>query len=323
MKRLVRAHPGVDPGVRRVRAGRGFRFLDERGSAPPAATVRRIRKLVIPPAWTEVWIAADPMAHIQAVGTDAAGRRQYIYHPRWTTGRDRRKFARALDLAAALPQARRRVTRALRDGGTDREHALAVAFRLLDDAAPRIGSTRYLARHGSRGVTTLQRRHAQVDGSVVTLSFPAKSGQRAELAIDDPELAAAIEQLRSGRPRAPLLWYRRGRRQVGVSPVEVNDHVRMLTGRAFTAKDFRTLRGTIVAAESLARTGPVDDVRQRRTAESDAVRAVAAALGNTPAVARASYIDPRVFRRYAEGRMLDLTASPESAIRRLIAGDDT
>lgn len=315
---VVRVRPGEDPGFRRVRAGRGFRYLDAGGEAAPDDARARIHDLVIPPAWTDVWIAENPLGHIQAVGTDDAGRRQYLYHSRWRSRRDRGKFARALHLAEALPHARGRVTVALRRDALDRERVLAVAFRLLDGAAPRMGSSRYLERHGSRGLTTLQRRNAAVEASVVTLSFPAKSGKRAFIEVDDADLAAAVELLAAGRPGSVLLAYERGRRRVALSPGEVNAHIRALTGGAFTAKDFRTLRGTMLAAEALARIGTVDTRRDRTRAVSLAVRATAEALGNTPAVARGSYIDPRVFARYERGQLLDLAVSPESAIRALL-----
>jgi len=311
--------PGEDAGIRRVRAGSGFRYLDVDGSSPSQSDLTRIKGLVIPPAWEDVWISADPLGHIQAVGTDDAGRRQYLYHPRWRERRDRGKFARALALAEALPGARRRVTTSLRSQELDRERVLATAFRLLDEGAPRIGSARYLERHGSRGLTTLHRRDASVEASVVTLSFPAKSGQRAFIEVDDAELAAVVSELVAGRPRAPLLAYRKGKQRVPLKPDEVNGYIREIAGGRFTAKDFRTLRGTILAAEALARMGTVDTERERKHAEGLAVRATAAALGNTPAVARSSYIDPRVFARYARGRLLDLTKSPESAIRALLA----
>lgn len=323
MPRLTRVRPGVDPGIRRVRAGSGFRYIGadggSGGNGVTGADRERILDLVIPPAWDDVWIAADPLAHIQAVGTDAAGRRQYLYHPRWRARRDRKKFVRALALAEALPQARARVTTALRRGEHDRDLALAVSFRMLDEAAPRIGSARYLERHGSRGLTTLQRRDAAVEASVVTLSFPGKSRKRASIEIDDDELAPIVDVLAAGRARSPLLWYPNGRKQAALTPAEVNDHVRELTGSAFTAKDFRTLRGTLIAADALARIGTVGTARDRKAAELLAVRATADALGNTPAVARGSYIDPRVFRSYEKGRLLDLGLSPESAIRRLLA----
>ena len=231
MAKLVRSRPYDDPGFRRVRAGSGFRYVDAKGRPPAPRHLARIQALVIPPAWQDVWISARPDGHIQAVGVDDAGRRQYVYHPDWTAGRDRGKFARALALAEALPRARARVTTSLRRDGLDRERVLAVAFRLLDDAAPRIGSERYLAAHGSRGLTTLQRRDvASMAGSVVTLSFPGKSGKHQLLDIDDADLAAVIELLAAGRPRAPLLAWQRGSRRVGLTPAEVNAYVRSLTG---------------------------------------------------------------------------------------------
>ncbi|MFB8387925.1 DNA topoisomerase IB [Microbacterium sp. NPDC055910] len=316
--RLIRVRPDEDPGLRRVRSGSGFSYVQADGRAATGADRERISQLVIPPAWQDVWISAEPFGHIQAVGTDAAGRRQYVYHSAWRVRRDRGKFARALALAAALPSARRRVTVALRADELDRERVLAVAFRLLDTAAPRVGSTRYLDRHGSRGLTTLQRRHAVVEESVVTLSFPGKSGKRALLEIADDDLAVVMPLLVEGRPGAALLAYRHGRRRVALRPGDVNDHVRALTGGRFTAKDFRTLRGTILAAEALARIGPAATARERKQAEKLAVDATAAALGNTPAVARGSYIDPRVFSAYGRGELLDLGITPESAIRDLV-----
>ena len=320
MARLLRVRPGEDAGYRRVRAGNSFRYVDGAGSAAPPDTRKRITALVIPPAWEDVWIAVEPLAHIQAVGVDDAGRRQYLYHPRWRERRDRRKFARALDLAAALPRARGRVTTALRRDALDRERVLAASFRLLDQAAPRIGSARYLEQNGSRGLTTLQRRDVSLAASVITLSFPGKSGKRALIEFADVDLAVLFAELSAGRPRSPLLSYKRGARRVPLTPADVNSHVRSLTGGAFTAKDFRTLRGTIMAAESLARIGPVDTEKERKRAEVLAVRATSNALGNTPAVARSSYIDPAVFTAYAKGRLLALDIAPESAIQRLLLG---
>lgn len=318
MPKLARVRPFDDPGHRRVRAGSGFRYVDAKGAAVSDTDVERIRALVIPPAWEDVWISVRPDGHIQAVGTDDAGRKQYLYHPEWSVGRDRRKYARALRLAETLPRARGRVTTSLRRSDLDRERVLATAFRLLDQAAPRIGSERYLAAHGSRGLTTLQRRDASVAASVVTLSFPGKSGKRQLLEVDDADLAGVVELLAAGRPRSALLAWDRGRRRVPLTPAEVNAYVRALTGEKFTAKDFRTLRGTILAAEALARIGAVDTGKDRKRAELLAVRATAEALGNTPAVARGSYIDPRVFTRYRDGETLDLSISAESAILGLI-----
>ncbi|MBS1674741.1 MAG: DNA topoisomerase IB, partial [Actinobacteria bacterium] len=275
MARLKRVRPRVDRGFRRVRAGAYFRYLDDDGNDAPAADRDRIHALVIPPAWQEVWITVEPLGHIQAVGTDDAGRTQYVYHARWRARQDRDKFARALALAEALPHARSQITPALRRHALDRDHALAVAFRLLDASALRIGSDRYLARHGSRGLTTLRRRDAEITASLVTLSFPAKSGQRAHLEIDDADLADCLTVLAAGSPRSPLLWYEAGRRHRHLSPADVNAHVRAVTGGDFTAKDFRTLHGTILAADALARMGCVDSARDHKRAESTAVRVVA------------------------------------------------
>lgn len=316
---LTRVVPGETPGIRRVRSGSGFRYLDAAGQPVVAADRERIDDLVIPPRWHDVWIAADPLAHIQAVGTDDAGRRQYLYHPLWRTGRDQRKFARALRLAAALPAARAKVTRAIGEPGLSKERALAVAFRLLDDGALRIGSERYLVKHGSRGLSTLRRRDVRIEGSTVSLEFPAKSRQLASIEITDAPLAEALSEFAVGSPRETLLAYRKGRRRVRLTSGEINAYLRTVAGSAFTAKDFRTLHGTILAADALARIGRLETKNERRRAERLAVQATASALGNTIAVARGSYIDPKVFRLYARGRVLDLSVSPETAIRKLLA----
>jgi len=318
MPRLKRVRPYRDAGYRRVRAGSGFRYLDQRGRAVSARERRRIEELVIPPAWTDVWISADPHGHIQVVGTDDAGRAQYLYHPQWTTHRDRRKYARALVLAAALPAVRGQVTRALRAEDLGRDRVLAAAIRMLDEGALRIGSQEYLTANGSRGLTTLQRRDVRVDAASVSLSFPAKSGKRMLLTIEDPDLAAAVEELGVGRAGAALLAYRQGRRRVALRAKDVNAHLRTLVGGEITAKDFRTLQGTILAAEALAVAGESATARDVRRAERLAVDAAANALGNTSAVARRSYIDPRVFARYREGRMLELGGAREAALLRLL-----
>lgn len=320
MARLLRVDPRSDPGISRTRAGSGFRYTAPDGASASAADKERIAALVIPPAWTDVWISTQPHGHIQAVGTDDAGRRQYLYHPDWSQRRDRGKYARALALAEALPRARGRVTAALRRGDESREAVLAIAFRMLDAGAIRIGSRQYLARGGGRGLTTLQRRDVSIEAGVVTLDFPAKSGVRAHLEIADEDLAVALEPLTGARSRSTVLAYRRGRRRIPLTPADVNAYIRGLTGGEFTAKDFRTLRGTIAAADALARLGHVETKKARKISEREAVKATAAVLGNTPSVARSSYIDPRVWKAYGKGRLLDLTVSPETAIRNLVEG---
>jgi DNA topoisomerase-1 len=305
MPRLRRTSP-EGPGLRRVRAGRGFSYRDARGKAiRDPDTLARIASLAIPPAWTDVWITSYGNGHIQAVGVDAVGRRQYIYHPLWRERKDRAKFTRALALAETLPIARRAVTVDLRQRSLSKPRVLAAGFRMLDTGSLRVGSERYAEANGSVGLTTLLCRHARVSGDSVTLSFPGKSHQAWESEIVDVDLAAVLRSLLRRGPDAHLLSYRQGSKWHAISANELNGYVCERTGGAFTAKDFRTLRGTVAAARSLAIHGPETSMRARRMAVSQAMRDVAEVLGNTPAVARKSYVDPRVIRAYAKGRTID------------------
>ena len=280
----------------------------------------RIDGLVIPPAWTDVWIAPQPNGHIQATGVDAAGRRQYIYHPDWRRQKDRTKFARAMSLAESLPAARRTVTRDLR--GTGRRRALAVAFRMLDVGALRVGSERYAEDNGSHGLSTLLCSHASVSGDVVRLDFPGKSGKTWSSEITDAELATAISSLKRRGPTARLLAFEDGGDWHPLTASDINDYVRECTGGSFTAKDFRTLRGTAAAAVSLARTGPAATKSAASRAIAEAMRCAAEVLGNTPSIARKSYVDPRVIAMYRAGTTIDpaRVASVESELRRLLGG---
>ena len=310
------------PGLRRVRSGRGFSYRDSHGRAvTDDIELARIRALAIPPAWTDVWISSVENGHILATGQDAVGRRQYIYHPQWRERKDRTKFTRALALAEALPTARAAVTRDLRQGRPSKTRILAAGFRMLDSGSLRVGSERYAEANGSVGLTTLLCRHASVRGDVVSLSFPGKSHQRWESEITDADLAALLRTLLKRGPDAHLLSYRQGRDWHPVTATELNAYVRERTGGAFSAKDFRTLRGTVAAARSLAQHGPETSVRARRRVIGQTMREVAAVLGNTPAVARRSYVDPRVLRAYSRGRTIDphRLASAESELRAMLA----
>jgi len=310
------------PGVHRVRRGKGFAFVDESGRPVDAATRERAVALVIPPAWRDVWVAPHANGHVQATGIDEAGRRQYLYHPAWRAQKDRLKFDRMLELAAVLPAARRAVTLDLRRDDMSRERVLAAAFRMLDTGMLRVGLERYADAHGSYGLSTLLGAHARVvEGERVLLSFPAKSGQPWESEIADPDLAEIIGELKRRGGRARLLAWRDD--EGGWHPVsaaEINDDVRDRTGGEFTAKDFRTLHGTVTAAVSLARSGPGETPAARKRAIVQAVRLAADALGNTPAVAKSSYVDPRILDRYAEGETIDPARlrSAESQLRRLL-----
>ncbi|MDI2098503.1 DNA topoisomerase IB [Ruicaihuangia caeni] len=331
MPRLRRSVPGRK-GYARVRAGAGFSYRDADGQTVRDPVLRqRFDALVIPPAWTDVWICEHENGHIQATGVDDAGRRQYLYHPVWREQKDRLKFERALALAASLPTARAFVTRALRDPEPSRERTLAAAFRIIDLGSLRVGHARYALAHGSRGLATLRCEHARVDGDVVELRFPGKSRQPWNTSIRDADLAHVVGELLEGRPaNAPLLVWPRPSVDEGapadastlhpITPADINAYIKERTGGEFTAKDFRTLRGTAIAAESLARSSAGSTVRERTKAVSEAMRACAEALGNTPAVARSSYVDPRVVDRFMQGETIQLSPgmTVESALRAML-----
>ncbi|OOB91864.1 DNA topoisomerase IB [Rathayibacter sp. VKM Ac-2630] len=308
-------------GYTRVRAGSGFSYRDPKGVTVTDTELRaRFDALGIPPAWKDVWIAPYPNGHIQAMGVDSAGRRQYIYHPTWREQKDRIKFDRALRLAESLPSARRAVTLDLRRDGYGRERALATAFRMLDTGSLRVGSERYAKEHGSIGLSTLLCSHATTHGDRVALAFPGKSHQAWTSEILDHDLASVVRSLKRRGPNARLLAWKDGREWRPLSAPEINDYVREKAGDDFTAKDFRTLHGTVAAALSLARTGPRPTQRARNSAIAQAMRDASEVLGNTPTVARASYVDPRVLDHYRAGETIDPTRpnSAETTLRALL-----
>ena len=323
MPRLRRSNLTA-PGLGRVRRGRGFSVRDSRGlTVKDPATVERVDALAIPPAWEDVWIAPHPNSHIQATGVDEAGRRQYIYHSFWREKKDKAKFDRALELSEALPNARRKVTSDLRGEGPNRSRVLAGAFRMLDTGALRVGSERYAQTNGSHGLSTLLCAHAKVSGTTITLKFPAKSGQEWSSEITDVDLAALLSSLKRRGPTARLLAYRDDDGEWHpVSAEEINAYLRERTGGEFSAKDFRTLRGTVAAALSLAKHGPEPTRSKRNRALAQAMRDAAAVLGNTASIAKKSYVDPRVVEKYRRGKTID-PARPDSAetqLRELLGG---
>jgi len=314
MPRLRRSNL-AKPGFTRTKSGK---FA---GTGITAADMSRAEDLAIPPAWSDVWIAPHANSHIQATGMDDAGRRQYIYHEQWRATKDRAKFDRALDLAAALPTARSKVTRDLRSDGVTRERVLAASFRMLDTGALRIGSERYAETNGSHGLSTLLCAHAKVSGDTIALAFPAKSGHEWSSEITDADLAALVRSLKRRGPTARLMAWREGDDWRILAAEEINDFIREATGGSFTAKDFRTLRGTIAAAESLAAHGPERTRTGRSKALAQAMRDAAEALGNTPAIAKKSYVDPRIVSLYKRGRTIDSNGgSSDAALRRLLVG---
>jgi DNA topoisomerase-1 len=293
------------PGLRRRRRGKGFEYLDEDGErVTDAETIDRIVALAIPPAWEDVWICPYPMGHIQATGIDARGRKQYRYHDKWRERADQRKFDDMVAFAGALPGMRRRVARDLARPGMTRERVLACAVRLLDRGFFRVGGEDYAVENESYGLATLHKRHVTLRGDTLRFDYPAKSGQRRVQHIVDPavrDVVAALKRRRGGGDE--LLAYKEGRRWVDLKSSDINAYVKEVTGGDFTAKDFRTWNATVLAAVALAVSGPAASKSKtaRKRACTRAVKEVAHYLGNTPAVCRASYIDPRVFDRYEDG----------------------
>lgn len=296
----------TDPGITRVRRGRGYEYRDPRGKRiVDDAVLERVRSLAIPPAWRDVWICTRANGHLQAVGVDDADRTQYLYHPDWEQRASARKFDRALSLASALPAVRRGVTRDLRREHLDRERVLAGAFRLLDTALLRVGSEQYAQENGTVGLATLRCEHVRTEGSRIALSFIGKSGGAWERTFVDDDLARLLAELLVRGSDSHLLSWRDERGWHRLRAHDINADLRTRARGDVTVKDVRTLRGTAIAARSLARAGVVPGAAARKRAVADAAREAAEALGNTPTVARGSYIDPRVIDRYAQGAVVD------------------
>ena len=323
---LTRARPGKtvgvprlrtvspkDPGWTRRRAGKGFIYLDQTGARLTATDVQRCKLLVIPPAWEQVWICPVPNGHMQAVGTDDAGRRQYLYHEQWRINRDKSKHDRVLTVAAQLPEARKAVAQDLRREGMPCERALATAFRLLDLGFFRIGGEAYAEANNSYGLATIQKQHVSIEAGTVVFDYVAKSGQERYVALADDLVRQAVRDLlrrRSGGPE--LLSYRNGNSWRDVSSADINTYIKDKVGGEVSAKDFRTWHGTVIAAVALA--GANEKARTpsaRKRAVSGAMKQVSAYLGNTPAVARKSYVDPRVVDLFHDGVTIAPTLAAE------------
>ncbi len=301
--RLRRSDPAV-PGIKRLRHGRGFRYVGEDGEkVTDAAVLERIAELVIPPAWRDVWICPYPGGHIQATGLDERGRKQYLYHPRWRARRDALKFEDMVRFARSLETMRATVDADLARDDFSREHVLACATRLLDRGFFRIGSEDYAVTNQSYGLATMRKEHLTLNGERLRFDYPAKSGKRRIQAVVDPELASVLATLKRRRGGGDeLLAYKEGHRWRDVKSADINEYLKDATGLDVSAKDFRTWGATVIAAIALAVIEPtVTSKHARKRAIMRAVKEVAYYLGNTPAVARASYIDPRVFDRFRDG----------------------
>jgi DNA topoisomerase I len=310
-----------EPGIRRRRHGRGFSYLDPDGALlPDGPERRRCVALAIPPAWTDVWICPDPTGHVQATGVDAAGRKQYRYHPRWRAVRDATKFHRMEAFASALPTVRRAIDRDLRHPRLTRDRVLALVVSLLDETLIRIGNDRYATAGGAVGLTTLACEHVDVHGARIRFRFPGKSGRERDVTLTHPRLARQLLRCEE-IPGQRLFGYLDGEASWhDVDSGEVNAYLREVAGEDLTAKDFRTWGGTVAAAELLHQLGPAADDREAEANVLAAIDHAAERLGNTRAVCRASYLDPRIPRAYREGR-LEVAWRARGGSRRLSAAE--
>src|SRR5688500_5470350 len=296
-----------DPGIRRISRGRGFSYIDQNDNViADEATLERIRSIVIPPAWTDVWISPSPNGHIQAVGRDARGRLQYRYHPRWRKTRDANKYERTIAFARALPRLRRAVARDLRLRGMPREKVIAAAVRLLESTLIRVGNEEYARDNKSFGLTTLRNRHAKVRGAQLTLTFRGKGGKEHSVGLRDKRLARILKACQE-LPGQRLFKYPDDDGQLQqVDSDDVNEYLRQHMGDDFSAKDFRTWAATVLAARAFAALGSEGATP---TTVKRAVEEVAEQLGNTPTVCRACYIHPDIVNSYLDGSLAELMAA--------------
>jgi DNA topoisomerase I len=293
------------PGLARQAVKAGFRYVDAGGKpVRDEAALARIKSLAIPPAWTEVWICPWDNGHIQATGRDAKGRKQYRYHPRWRNVRDEVKYERMLDFGRALPAMRRQVDAALKLPGLPREKVLATIVYLLQATMMRIGNEEYARQNKSFGLTTLRDRHVRIDGSAVEFRFRGKSGVYHAIALDDPRVARIIRRMRDLPGQELFQYVDEDGTQRTVGSADVNDYLRAISGADYTAKDFRTWSGTVLAALALQEYEKVDSEAQARKNIVRAIEAVAERLGNTPSICRKCYVHPAVLEAYLDGTML-------------------
>jgi len=308
-------------GIRRVGRGRGFSYEEADGEPiVDREVIERIRELAIPPAWKRVWICPHPNGHIQATGIDAAGRKQYLYHPKWREDRDREKFAEMETFAKSLPAMRERTRADLARRGLVRDRVLACAVQLLDLGFFRIGSERYTEENETFGLATLRRKHVEVRGGVASFRYKAKGSLDHNQEIADPVVVPTIKALKQRDGGGyELLAYRgaNGDGWVDVKAADINGYLKAVTGGDYSAKDFRTWNATVLAAVDLAEHGQGATTKTaRKRAETEATKRVATYLSNTPAVCRKAYIDPRVFDRYDSGKTI------RGSLKRMVADTD-
>jgi DNA topoisomerase-1 len=306
----------TDPGIRRGKAGRGFAYREANGAViRDARTLRRIRSLAIPPAWTDVWICSSSFGHIQATGRDDRGRKQYKYHPQWREVRDQTKYERMLEFARLLPRLRAQVAADMSKTGTSREKVLASVVSLLDKTLVRVGNDEYARTNDSYGLATLRTRHLDVAGSELRFQFEGKSGKAWKLRLKDRRIARVLRSIQD-LPGQRLFQYVDGEGDVrSVDSSGVNDYLREITGQEVTTKDFRTWAGAVLAVMALSAIGPFSNEVQAKSNVRRAIEAVATRLGNTPAVCRKCYVHPEIVACYMEGALPVVHAEGNGSLR--------
>lgn len=295
----LRYVPDMTPGIRRVKKGSGFSYVDQHGKTiTDQITLKRIASLVIPPAWTDVWICTSPNGHLQATGRDARNRKQSRYHPKWRAFRDRTKYDKLLSFGEHLPTIRARVEKDLKLNGMPREKVLAAIIRIMDVTHLRVGNEEYAQENHSYGLTTLRNKHTDVHGSSVHFSFTGKSGQKQSVEFHDARIARIIRKCEELPGHELFAYVDDDGHVVDVGSQDVNDYLRGVTDEDITAKDFRTWGGTIEAAACLLKAGECDTKLKEKKCMNEAVKEVAKVLGNRPATSKKYYIDPRIFSAY-------------------------
>ncbi len=295
------------PGLRRERRGKGFSYREAGGNlVKDEKTLARIKSLAVPPAWTEVWICPSPSGHLQATGRDARGRKQYRYHPRWREVRDETKYSRMIAFGEALPKIRERVREDMSRRGLPREKVLATIVRLLESTLIRVGNDEYAQENKSYGLTTMRDRHARVSGSKLEFAFQGKSSVKHHIELKDKQLASIVKRCRD-LPGYELFQYLDedgGRRSVDSG--DVNDYLKEVAGEDFTAKDFRTWAGTVLATMALQEFEAFDSQAQAKKNVLAAIESVAKELGNTPAICCKCYVHPEVLSSYLDGSLIEI-----------------
>jgi DNA topoisomerase I len=296
----------TQPGIRRQRVGRHFRYVGPDGqTVRDPDTLRRIKSLAIPPAWTDVWICPRPNGHVQATGRDAKGRKQYRYHPRWRTVRDETKYGRMIAFGQALPHIRRRAEQDMALPGLPREKVLGTVVRLLETTLIRVGNEEYARQNHSFGLTTMRDRHVDVDGTILRFHFRGKAGKRHVVDIRDRRLARIVQRCRDIPGQELFQYVDDAGEHHSIESADVNAYLREISGQDFTAKDFRTWAGTVLAAWALNEFEAFDSQTQAKQNVVRAIENVAERLGNTPAICRRCYVHPAVIDSYLDGSLIE------------------